>query len=93
MQTQGRLADPKEFGNITVKTTGNAVVRLRDVAQVELAAQDYGSNSYLDRYPAVALAIFQRPGSNALGDRECHPQHHAAIGAAFPVRHQVRHRL
>ncbi len=66
VQTQGRLADPEEFGNITVKTTATAVVRLRDVARVELAAQDYGSNAYLDRYPAVALAVFQRPGSNAL---------------------------
>jgi hydrophobe/amphiphile efflux-1 (HAE1) family protein len=66
VQTQGRLADPEEFGNITVKTTTTAVVRLRDVARVELAAQDYGSNAYLDRYPAVALAVFQRPGSNAL---------------------------
>ncbi len=66
VQTQGRLADPGEFGNITVKTTPTAVVRLKDVARVELAAQDYGSNSYLDRDPAVALAIFQRPGSNAL---------------------------
>jgi hydrophobe/amphiphile efflux-1 (HAE1) family protein len=42
------------------------VVRLKDVARIELAAQDYTSNSYLDRDPAVALAIFQRPGSNAL---------------------------
>jgi hydrophobe/amphiphile efflux-1 (HAE1) family protein len=66
VQTQGRLADPAEFGNITVKTTPTAVVRLKNVARVELAAQDYGSNSYLDRDPAVALAIFQRPGSNAL---------------------------
>src|SRR6266403_3897798 len=43
-----------------------AVVRLRDVAKVELAALDYTTNSYLDLDPAVALAIFQRPGSNAL---------------------------
>src|SRR3954453_2879949 len=64
--TQGRLADPDEFGNITVKTSPTAVVRLRNVAKIELAAQDYGSNSYLNRDPAVALAIFQRPGSNAL---------------------------
>jgi len=41
-------------------------VRLKDVARVELAAQDYTTNSYLDRDPAVALAIYQRPGSNAL---------------------------
>ena len=66
VQTQGRLVDPNEFGDITVKTTPTAVVRLKNVATVELAAQDYGSNSYLNRDPAVALAIFQRPGSNAL---------------------------
>jgi multidrug efflux pump len=66
VQTLGRLSDPVEFANIVVKTTPQAVVRLRDVARVELAAQDYSSNSYLDRDPAVALAIFQRPGSNAL---------------------------
>jgi multidrug efflux pump len=66
VQTQGRLVDPREFGDITVKTTPTAVVRLKNVATVDLAAQDYGSNSYLNRDPAVALAIFQRPGSNAL---------------------------
>src|SRR5215210_7386967 len=66
VQTQGRLANPEEFGAIVVKQTPNAVVRLRDVARAELAAQDYASNSYLDRNEAVALAIFQRPGSNAL---------------------------
>src|SRR6202040_1393938 len=66
VQTLGRLADPNEFSNIVVKQTPGALVRLKDVARVELAAQDYTSNSYLDRDPAVALAIFQRPGSNAL---------------------------
>jgi len=66
VQTLGRLADATEFANIVVKTVPGAVVRLKDVAQVELAAQDYTSNSYLDRNPAVGLAVFQRPGSNAL---------------------------
>src|SRR5580692_3986551 len=66
VQTLGRLADPEEFASIVIKQTPSAVVRLKDVAKVELAAQDYSSNSYLDHYPAVALAIFQRPGSNAL---------------------------
>src|SRR6202035_2014981 len=61
-----RLADPDEFASIVVKQTPDAVVRLKDVARVELAAVDYSSNSYLDRDPAVALAVFQRPGSNAL---------------------------
>jgi hydrophobe/amphiphile efflux-1 (HAE1) family protein len=66
VQTQGRLANPDEFGNIVVKQTTNAVVRMRDIARIELAAQDYSTNSYLDRDPAIALGIFQRPGSNAL---------------------------
>jgi hydrophobe/amphiphile efflux-1 (HAE1) family protein len=66
VQTLGRLSDVNEFGNIVVKTTPGAVVRLRDVARVELAALDYTINSYLDRDPAIALGVFQRPGSNAL---------------------------
>jgi hydrophobe/amphiphile efflux-1 (HAE1) family protein len=66
VQTLGRLSDVNEFGNIVVKTTPGAVVRLRDVARVELAALDYTTNSYLDRDPAIALGVFQRPGSNAL---------------------------
>ena len=48
VQTQGRLADPDEFGNIVVKQTANAVVRVKDVATVELAAQDY-SIEFLSR--------------------------------------------
>lgn len=66
VQTLGRLANPDEFAGIVVKQTPNAVVRVKDVGRVELAAQDYSSNSYLSLDPAVALAIFQRPGSNAL---------------------------
>src|SRR6516162_6809080 len=66
VKTLGRLAQPEEFGSIVVKQTPSAVVRLRDVAKIELAALDYSSNSYLNLEPAVALAVFQRPGSNAL---------------------------
>jgi hydrophobe/amphiphile efflux-1 (HAE1) family protein len=66
VQTLGRLADANEFGEIVVKNTPDAVVRLKDVARVELAALDYTINSYLDRDPAIAIGVFQRPGSNAL---------------------------
>jgi len=66
VKTLGRLTDPEEFGSIVVKQTPTAVVRIRDVAKVELSALDYSSNSYLDLDPAVAIAVFQRPGSNAL---------------------------
>jgi hydrophobe/amphiphile efflux-1 (HAE1) family protein len=66
VSTQGRLKDPAEFANIVVKQTATAVVRVKDVATVDLAAQDYSTNSYLDRDPAIAIGVFQRPGSNAL---------------------------
>jgi|SRR5579862_2166317 len=66
VSTQGRLKNPDEFANIVVKQTATAVVRVKDVATVDLAAQDYSTNSYLDRDPAIAIGVFQRPGSNAL---------------------------
>jgi hydrophobe/amphiphile efflux-1 (HAE1) family protein len=66
VQTLGRLSDPKEFGEIVVKKSNTAVVRLKDVARVELAGRDYGVNSYLDKTAAVGLGIFQLPGSNAI---------------------------
>jgi hydrophobe/amphiphile efflux-1 (HAE1) family protein len=67
LQTQGRLQAPEEFGNIIVKS-GDAgrLVRLRDVARIELGAQDYGTRGYLGKHPAVALPVYQQPGSNAL---------------------------
>ena len=91
VQTLGRLADPDEFYNIVVKQTANAVVRLRDVARIELAAQDYSSNSYLDRDPAVALGIFQRPGSNALATAESIIATMDQLSSGFPagVKHAI----
>ncbi|NJO54347.1 MAG: multidrug efflux RND transporter permease subunit, partial [Bacteroidales bacterium] len=66
VQTLGRLTEPEQFANIVIKQTDNAIVRIKDVARVELTAQDYASTSYLDRDPSVGLGVFQRPGSNAL---------------------------
>src|SRR6478736_1013862 len=67
VQTLGRLSSPEEFGNIVLRAeTNGSFTRLRDVARIELGAQDYTQNSYLDNKNAVALGVFQRPGSNAL---------------------------
>jgi hydrophobe/amphiphile efflux-1 (HAE1) family protein len=67
VRTLGRLSSPDEFENIVIRAEPDgSVTRLRDIARVELGAQDYTQNSYLDNKPAVALGIFQRPGSNAL---------------------------
>ena len=68
VSAQGRLEDAAEFRDIIVKSGEDGrLVRLRDVARVELGAVDYTSNSYLDGYNSAGLGIFQRPGSNAVG--------------------------
>jgi multidrug efflux pump subunit AcrB len=67
MTTQGRLADVSQFAEITVKADPNGrIVRLKDVAELELGAQSYDQSCTLDRRPSVALSIYQLPGSNAL---------------------------
>ena len=67
VNAQGRLRTPEEFGNIIVKSGDNGeITRLRDVARVELGAADYTLRSLLDGRPAVAVAVLQAPGSNAI---------------------------
>ncbi|HTV49725.1 MAG TPA: multidrug efflux RND transporter permease subunit [Steroidobacteraceae bacterium] len=63
----GRLSDEQQFRDIIVKTGADGeIVRLGDIARVELGAQEYGMRSLLDNQSAVAIPIFQAPGSNAL---------------------------
>src|SRR3569832_1550235 len=67
VNAEGRLANEEQFGDIVVKTgTRGEVVRLRDVARIERGASEYGLRSLLDNKQAVAIPIFQAPGSNAL---------------------------
>jgi len=67
VRAHGRLADETEFGNIIVKTGANGqVTRLRDVARIELGASEFGLRALLNNKTAVAIVVFQAPGSNAL---------------------------
>ncbi|PDT09924.1 multidrug efflux RND transporter permease subunit [Rhizobium sp. M1] len=67
VRTDGRFSDVREFRYVIVKSTDSGrLVQLQDVARIELGAQDYVTNSYLNNDPAVALGIFARPGTNAL---------------------------
>jgi HAE1 family hydrophobic/amphiphilic exporter-1 len=67
VQLLGRLTDPSQFGDVLIKNADEGrLVRVRDVGRIELGAVDYSTNAYLDDKPAVAIPIFQRPGSNAL---------------------------
>ncbi|RWI09421.1 efflux RND transporter permease subunit [Mesorhizobium sp.] len=64
----GRLSDPKEFGDIIVRAdaANGSLVRLRDVARIELGALQYSSSAFFGEDPTVVLAVYQMPGSNAL---------------------------
>ncbi len=71
VETQGRLLTAAQFSDIIVKHGEDGrVVRLRDLARVELAAQNYDNIGYLDDSLALPVVIFQRPGSNALETAE-----------------------
>ena len=71
VQTLGRLVDPAQFGNIIIKSDPNGhITRVSDIGRVELGAQDYGSNGYLDTFDAVPIIVYQQPGSNALATAE-----------------------
>ena len=83
--TPGRLKDAQEFGNIIVKRgEDRRVTRLRDVARLELGAQDYSRLSYLDGKPAVAVLIYQRPGTNAVDTAVQVKQRMAELRQGFP---------
>jgi len=68
VNTTGRLSTPEQFGDIVVRSDAKAgsVVRLRDVARVELGALQYSSSGFFGEDPTVVVGLFQRPGSNAL---------------------------
>src|SRR6267154_1298732 len=85
LNTQGRLITPDQFGQIIVKRGDNGqIVYLADVGRVDLGAKDYNVNSYLDGQPAVALAIFQLPGSNAVKTAHAVRDTMKNLSQAFP---------
>jgi hydrophobe/amphiphile efflux-1 (HAE1) family protein len=67
VRAQGRLTSPEEFGQIVVRESlGGAVVRLKDVARIELGAQNYSVIGRLNGKPGAIVAVYQLPGSNAV---------------------------
>jgi len=64
---QGRLSSPEQFENVIVRETPDGgTVRVKDVARVELGAQDYSVISRLNGKPAIVIPVYQLPGSNAV---------------------------
>ena len=67
LRAQGRLQTPEEFGQIVVRENPDgSTVRLKDVARIELGAQNYDQISRFRGQPAAIVAVYQAPGSNAL---------------------------
>jgi HAE1 family hydrophobic/amphiphilic exporter-1 len=71
VRAQGRLSSPEEFENIVVRETPETgIVRVRDVARVELGAQDYSVEGRLNSKASAVIAVYQLPGSNAVDTAE-----------------------
>jgi multidrug efflux pump len=67
MTTLGRLTSEQQFGDMVLRTDSDGrMIRLRDVARIELGAMSYDQVCTLDTQPSIALSIYQLPGSNAL---------------------------
>jgi len=85
LQAKGRLTTPEEFGAIIVKRlSGGRTIRLRDVARVELGAQDYSVSAFFSGRPTIAVAITQLPGSNALTTANAVRQEFEEAAKSFP---------
>ena len=83
--TRSRLASPEEFGEVIVKANaGGATVRVKDIARVELGAQDYSISARMDGQPAASVAIRMAPGANALDTANAVKQRMGELVKFFP---------
>jgi hydrophobe/amphiphile efflux-1 (HAE1) family protein len=88
----GRLSSTDQFADIIIRTSDTGgIVRVRDIAKVELGAQTYQSTSQLNGKPAATMAVYQSPGSNALGVAEAVKTELESLKGRFPddVAYQV----
>ena len=96
LNTTGRLLDPEEFADVIIKTghestaikgtpaVGREIVRIRDVGRVELGAKNEDTASSVDGSEAITMAIYQRPGSNAIATAKRVRNEMEKLAASFP---------
>jgi hydrophobe/amphiphile efflux-1 (HAE1) family protein len=92
LQMKGRLRSADEFENIIVKSGADGrVVRLKDIARVELGALSYNAQGYADRYPAVIVVVDQQPGTNAVAATQGIKDMMAELAKSFPkgLEHRI----
>ncbi|HEY1051465.1 MAG TPA: efflux RND transporter permease subunit, partial [Prosthecobacter sp.] len=81
----GRLKKVEEFADIVLKTGAQGdVVRLGNVARIEIGSRDYSSRTYMDGYNAVSLRVFQLPGNNAIETADAVYARLAELKKRFP---------
>lgn len=85
VQTKGQLKTPKEFGEIVLRAfPDGSVLRVRDVARVEMGAQNEDSESRIDGRPGVPIGIYLSPGANAVATAAAVNQTLADLSKRFP---------
>jgi hydrophobe/amphiphile efflux-1 (HAE1) family protein len=85
IQTKGRLTSVEEFENIIIRTAADgSILRLKDVARVELGAANLDRDTFLNGAPAAAIAIYQTPGANALTTLAAVKQRIVEMQKTFP---------
>ncbi|TWC30512.1 multidrug efflux pump [Pseudomonas sp. SJZ079] len=85
INTQGRLVNEEEFENIIVRAGEDGeITRLKDIARIELGSSQYALRSLLNNKPAVAIPVFQRPGSNAIEISDAVRGRMAELKQSFP---------
>jgi len=86
IRAQGRLATTEEFGQIVLRANpGGSLVRLKDVARLELGAQDYAIQGRFDGKPTGILALYQLPGTNAIETVDGVNRVMARLKGSFPA--------
>ena len=91
VQTQGRLATPEQFGNIVLRANPDgSVLRVRDVARVEMGAQNEDTETRINGRPAVGIAMYLAPDANAVQTATLVSQTLARVGERFPAGLKAR---
>ncbi|MBR7135454.1 MAG: multidrug efflux RND transporter permease subunit [Bacteroidaceae bacterium] len=84
LNTQGRLQNAEEFANIVLRNDGIRMLRLRDVARIEVGSETYSSASALGGKPTAALAVYQMPGSSSLAVSKAVKERMEELSKSFP---------
>ena len=91
LNVQGRLSDANEFANIVIRNDGTDMLRLGDIAEIEIGSETYSSSSKLRGKPTAALAVYQSPGSSSLAVSKAVRERMEDLATAFPpeVQYQI----